>query len=141
VTKKFNPTQKINNESLSKKTVEPNNKAENNNDEKVNFFSFAGNFSTLAFIGIFLILMVLLWWHTSQELAHKNEIIDDSKIAMEEPIIDSVRLDEETTTLSTLDSIEKIPNESLKKLFLTFKIGSTKEEVRNIMGIPTAVYE
>src|SRR5690606_3771816 len=66
VTKKFNPTQKINNESSSKKTVEPNNKAENNNDEKVNFFSFAGNFSTLAFIGIFLILMVLLWWHTSQ---------------------------------------------------------------------------
>ena len=39
---------------------------------------------------------------------------------MEEPIIDSVRLDEETTTLSTLDSIEKIPNESLKKLNLTF---------------------
>lgn len=60
---------------------------------------------------------------------------------MEEPIIDSVRLDEETTTLSTLDSIEKIPNESLKILFLTFKIGSTKEEVRNIMGIPTALYE
>lgn len=141
VTKQFNSTWKVENEGLSRKTVESNNYLKNHNDEKVSFFSFAGHLPTLAFVGLFLILMVFLWLRTSQEIVHKNESIDDSKIVMEELIIDSVRLNEDTTTLGSSGSIKKITNENLKKLFLTFKIGSSKKEVRDVMGTPTAVYE
>lgn len=97
--------------------------------------SFSNGLIIFGFLAIFLVSMYILWWNTSRELPQESEAVGNY---VDEPIIDSSHLDQSNILNSSTLSVD---TRSLKDPFSSFKIGSTKEQVKKIMGTPTAVYE